>query len=94
MSLPKRYLRTKLVQPLSTPDGGVLRTIEHACRYMSSLTKQREMSQAWQNACRLILNRAPAHEVTRQLKVALFDGKLDVRAAAPRVTAVRRGCNT
>jgi len=35
--------------------------------------------QAWQPACKLILNRADAEAITRQLSLALFmDAKLDL----------------
>ena len=40
------------------------------------------MKQAWQHACRLILERAPVEAVTRQLSLALFtDAALDLRHA-------------
>jgi len=45
MSLPPRYLVTKLAEPLPTTDGGVLRTIGDAVRYMTVLPKHREMKQ-------------------------------------------------
>ena len=41
MSLPPRYLATKLPEPLPTTDGGTLRTIADAVRYMLALSKQR-----------------------------------------------------
>ena len=54
MSLPPRYLASKLTEPLPTTDGGTLRTICDAVRYMTALPKQRELNQAWQYAARLI----------------------------------------
>jgi hypothetical protein len=61
---------------------GWLRTIADACRYMTALPKHREMKQAWQCACRLILERAPVEAVRRQLSLALFtDAALDLRRA-------------
>jgi hypothetical protein len=39
---------------------------------MTALPKHRKMKQAWQHACRLILERAPVEAVTRQLSLALF----------------------
>ena len=82
MSLPPRYLATKLTEPLPTTDGGVLRTVGDATRYMTKLPKQRETRQAWQQVAKLILNRAPVDAVTRQLSLALFtDAKLDLRRA-------------
>ena len=79
MPLPPRYLAQKLAEPLPTTDGGVLRTIEDACRYMLALSKQRELGAAWQQAAKLILNRADAEAITHQLSLALFmDAKLDL----------------
>jgi hypothetical protein len=79
MPLPPRYLATKLSEPLPTSDGGTLRTIGDATRYMTALPKQREMRQAWQQVAKLILNRAPVETVTRALSLALFtDAKLDL----------------
>ena len=61
---------------------GWLQTIADACRYMTALPKHRKMKQAWQHACRLILERAPVEAVTRQLSLALFtDAALDLRHA-------------
>jgi hypothetical protein len=57
---------------LPTTDGGVLRTIEDARHYMLGLPEQRAIANAWQYAAKLILNRAAATEVTRQLSLALF----------------------
>jgi hypothetical protein len=57
--LPPRYLATKLAEPMPTTDGGVLRTIGDATRYMTSLPKHREIKATWQHACRLILQREP-----------------------------------
>jgi len=49
---------------------------------MTGLPKHRELRQTWQRACQLILDRAPAAEITRQLERALFmDAKLDLRQA-------------
>jgi hypothetical protein len=59
MPLPKAYLATKLTEPLRTTDGGVLRTVGDAVAYMTALPEAREMRQAWQHACKLMLNRAP-----------------------------------
>jgi len=82
MPLPPAYLARKLTEPLPTTDGGVLGTIADATRYMTALPKQRETRQAWQQVAKLILNRAPVEQVTRQLSLALFtDAKLDLRRA-------------
>jgi len=49
---------------------------------MTGLPKHRELRQTWQRACQLILDRAPAAEITRQLERALFmEAKLDLRQA-------------
>ena len=46
---------------------------------MTALSKERELKQAWQHAARLIIQRAPAEAITRQLSLALFtDAKLDL----------------
>jgi len=66
MPLPPRYLATRLTEPLPTTDGGTLRTIADATRYMTKLPKHREEKNAWQHAAKLILNRAPVESVTRQ----------------------------
>jgi hypothetical protein len=79
MPLPPAYLTKKLTEPLPTTDGGTLRTIADATRYMTTLPKQRETRQTWQQVAKLILNRAPVDAVTRQLSLALFtDAKLDL----------------
>jgi hypothetical protein len=56
---------------------------------MTALPQAREMKNAWQHACKLILNRAPVEAITRQLSLALFmDAKLDL--GAKRVRAKSR----
>ena len=80
--LPAKYLATKLAEALPTTDGGTLCTVGNAVAYMTALPKAREMQNAWQYACKLILNRAPVEAITRQLSLALFmDAKLS--AAMP-----------
>jgi hypothetical protein len=59
-------------EPLPTTDGGVLRTIGDAVAYMTALPKHRELRNAWQHACRLILAREPVEAITRQRGLALF----------------------
>jgi hypothetical protein len=83
-SLPRTYLARKLVNPLPTTDGGVLRTIGDAIAYMTALPKHREMRKAWQHACKLILGRAPVEAITRQVSLALFlDAALDLGGKDP-----------
>jgi hypothetical protein len=85
MSLPPRYLATKLAEPLPTTDGGTLRTIGDAVRDMTALPKDREMRNAWQHAAKLIIAREPVEAVSRQLSLALFmDAKLDLSTKRPR----------
>jgi hypothetical protein len=85
MSLPPRYLATKLTEPLPTTDGGTLRTISDAIEYMTELPKDRELKQAWQHAAKLIIAREPVEAVSRQLSLALFmDAKLDLGTKRPR----------
>ena len=89
--LPPRYLATKLAEPLPTTDGGVLRTIGEAVAYMTAFPHHREIKQAWQHACKLILGRAPVEAITRQLSLALFmDAALDLGAAKLRRARTRR----
>ena len=61
----------KLADRPPTTDGGVLRTVGDAISYMTALPKEREMKKAWQHACSLVLNRADAKAITRQLSLAL-----------------------
>jgi hypothetical protein len=80
LPLPARYLATKPAEPLPTTDGGMLRTIGDAIKYMTAMPDGRETKNAWQHAAKLILNRAPAEAITRQLSLALFmDAKLDLK---------------
>ena len=73
------YLSQRLDQPLTTKDGGILRTIRDACDYMTGMGKQRELRSHWQRACKLILAKADVVTVSRALELALFmDAKLDV----------------
>jgi hypothetical protein len=46
MPLPSAYLARKLAEPLPTTDGGTLRTIGDATRYMTKLPKHREAAQS------------------------------------------------
>jgi hypothetical protein len=43
MSLPPAYLRQKLIQPLPTKDGSVLRTIADARAYMVAMSPARPL---------------------------------------------------
>jgi hypothetical protein len=80
MPLPAKYLATRLAEPLPTTDGGVLKTIGDAVRYMTALRKGREQKNAWQYSAKLIIAREPVEAVSRQLSLALFtDAKLDLK---------------
>jgi hypothetical protein len=81
MSPSRAYLAKKLSRPLPTKDGGILRTIAEARANMAALPPERELSQHWQRAYRLLLERADVADVSRQLELALFlDHKLDLAA--------------
>ena len=56
--LPPAYLSKKLMPPLPTKDGGMLRTIREACEYMAAIGKQRELRRHWQHVRKLILEEA------------------------------------
>jgi hypothetical protein len=99
--LAPEYLSKKLTPyPLPTKDGGVLRTIDDVRAYMLAMTKIRKLRAHWQDAWRLLQEKASAAALTRQVQLALFkDGKLDAsfehisnarrwRAATPDVSDV------
>ena len=74
------YLKSKLIPPIATKDGGVLRTVEDARAYMLRLSKEREQRRHWQESRKLILEEADGAAVSWQLRIALLkDGKLDLR---------------
>jgi len=81
MPLPPAYLAKKLTEALPTTDGGVLRTIGDAITYMTALPKTREMKNAWQHACKLILRREPVAAITRQMSLALLPRSTSVTSA-------------
>src|SRR2546422_225372 len=56
--LPPAYLSKKLIPPLPTKDGGMLRTIREACEYMAAIGKERELRRHWQHVRKLILEEA------------------------------------
>ncbi len=79
--LPPAYLSKKLIPPLPTKDGGMLRTIREACEYMAAIGKQRELRRHWQHVRKLILEEADVVAVSWQLRLAVLkDAKLDVAA--------------
>ena len=70
------YLSKKLAPPISTKDGGTLRTILEACEYMAAIGKERELRPHWQQVRELMLQEA---DVAAVLRLAILkDAKLDV----------------
>ena len=83
MLRPSAYLTRKLLRPLPTKDGGVLRAVTDARTYMLGLSKARELRAAWQRACELLLAEADIAELSKAVELALFyDARLDVKALA------------
>src|SRR5262249_58602563 len=83
MLRPSAYLTRKLLRPLPTKDGGVLRTVTDARTYMLGLSKARELRAAWQRACELLLAEADIAELSKAVELALFyDARLGVKALA------------
>jgi hypothetical protein len=79
MLLRPEYLSQRLDRPLSTKDGGTLRTIGEACTYMTGMGKKRELQARWQRVAQLVLAKEDVLTVSRALELALFmDAKLDV----------------
>jgi hypothetical protein len=72
-SLPRAYLSQKLVQPLPTKGGTVLRTIGEAANYVLALPTERvEHCNRWRHAAKLLLAQADVAAVSRQVHLALF----------------------
>ena len=65
------YLSQSLRRPLPTKDDGILRTVADAAGYMMALSKDRQRAH-WQRAARLLLDEADAHDLSRQVELALF----------------------
>jgi hypothetical protein len=73
------YLSQKLIRPLRTKDGGILRTVLDARTYMLALSEDRGLRAQWQRAAELLLAEADVADFSRQVELALFyDAKLDV----------------
>src|SRR5262249_49274742 len=72
-------------RPLTTKDGGTLRTIRDAFDYMD---RKRERLDQWQRVCKLILAKEDVLIVSRALELALFmDAKLDVSKIPAKIKA-------
>jgi hypothetical protein len=75
------YLSKKLTPPISTKDGGTLRTILEACEYMAAIGKERELRPHWLQIRELMLQEADVAAVTWRVRLAVLkDAKLDVSA--------------
>src|SRR3954468_11192699 len=75
------YLSQSLRRPLPTKDDGILRTVADAAAYMMALSEDRQRAH-WQRAARLLLDEAHAHDLSRQVELALFyDRQLDLRSS-------------
>jgi len=79
------YLKSKLIPPIATKDGGVLRTVEDADAYMLRLSKEREQRRHWQQVRELIDQEADVDAITWKLRLAILkDAKLDLTALSER----------
>jgi len=75
--MSRSYLSQRLTRPLRTKDGGTLRTVLDARRYMLQLSKDRQRSGPWKKAAQLA--KADVGAFSSQIELALvYDGKLDV----------------
>ena len=85
------YLKSKLIPPIATKDGGVLRTVEDARAYMLRLSKGRGQRWHWQQVRELIDQEADVDAVTWKLRLAILkDAKLDLTALLERQRKPRR----
>ena len=79
------YLRSKLIPPIATKDGGVLRTVEDARAYMLRLSKERGQRWHWQQVRELIDQEADVDAVSWKLRLAILkDAKLNLAALSER----------
>jgi hypothetical protein len=73
------YLQSKLIRPLATKDGHILRTVLGVRAYMLALPKHRELRSQWQRAAALLLESVDTSILSRQVELALFyDAQLDL----------------
>jgi len=81
------YLSKKLTPPIPTKDGGTLRTILEACKYMAAIGKERELRPHWQQVRELMLQEAEVAAVSWRVRLAVLkDAKLDVSALSAPLT--------
>jgi hypothetical protein len=79
--LSSAYLSRKLTSPIPTKDGGTLRTIEEACKYIAAIGKERELRSHWQRVRELMLQEADVAAVSHRVRLAVLkDAKVDVTA--------------
>jgi hypothetical protein len=69
--LNEGYLAQTLRRPLPTKDGGTLRTVADAAKYIVALPEDRRRAH-WDRTAQLLLDLADAAEISRQLELALF----------------------
>ena len=73
------YLAQRLRRPLSTKDGGTLRTVGDAANYIVALPEDRRRTH-WDRAAPLLLDLADASAISRQLVLVLFyDRQLNLK---------------
>ena len=85
------YLAQRLRRPLSTKDGGTLRTVGDAANYIVALPEDRRRTH-WDRAAQLLLDLADASEISRQLELALFyDRQLNLKMRHAETSTYVRG---
>jgi hypothetical protein len=73
------YLAQALRRPLPTKDGGTLRTVADAAKYIVALSEDRRLAH-WDRTAQLLLDLADSSEISRQLELALFyDRQLNLK---------------
>jgi hypothetical protein len=71
------YFTKKLTRPLSTTDGGTLRTVLDVQDYLLNLPENRALLPRWENVRQALGATADLREFTRQVELALIlDRKL------------------
>ena len=66
--LNRGYLAQTLRRPLPTKDGGTLRTVADAVKYIVALPEDRRRAH-WDRTAQLLLDLADAAEISRQLEL-------------------------
>ena len=73
------YPQTKLTRPISTKDGGVLRTVLDVGLHAVAIQELRENAR-WQHAVALLMAQADVDVSAGRYSCAVDDAKLDLRA--------------